>query len=372
MGKGRRAQISLGLFLGVSTLVDTAHARPTAVDHNLTVRMTYRLVRATVSQTAIYGHTIVWTQTVPPRHGNLVPERLFASRVAHIVKHLVFSFPQGTTVVRLAISRDWITAALSGSTGSSLWAFNRVSRTAHTVGSWAVTSGSTLAGFALSEDQVVYTVDQIGKDPRNGTFTVHVATLPDAGSIVLTRFLRCGQIAEAGMVGGSILATISHGCESSDAVGIDPTTGAVTALTASHRAIDAFTNGSAEGWLKTRPAAGALAPTGIVILHQAGTGNNVPVSRAVKSEPPTCARNGFDACAGSPGATDALAYWVDGSGQPVAYDLTNGSELHIHTSQPPSIAGMGQGFGRMLTWPSSVSQPVPGEPQSWIVVARVS
>jgi hypothetical protein len=370
------AVVAATLLAALVLPAGSVRARGSTPVRGLTATMSYKLIHAIVSQTAIYGSTIIWTQTVPPEHGAVVPESLYSSPLADIVKHRIFSFPQGTAVIKLATSQKWVVASLSGAAGSSLWAFNRLGRYAKTIDSWAVTGGMTLSGFALDGDQVTYVVDTLGKNSGNGTFAVRTMTLPHgATSTVITRFVKCGQIQIAGMNGDSLLGSLSRGCDGSDVVAIDPGSGAVAPLTSNDRSTGAFTNGTIGGWIRAHLTEQGLSTSGTIMLQRPRSGGPVPISVAASAEASNCKveSNGvyLDRCASSPGATSKLAYWLDGTGEANAYDLASHGEMHIATSQPPSIAGLGQGYGAYLTWPSSVSQPTPGQPESWIVVAHI-
>ena len=120
-------------------------------------------IHAIVSDTAIFSHSLFWTQA-PPQHGNLMPESLYWSNLAQIVPHRVFTFPSGTTVLSLQVSADWIAADLSGTRGSSVWVMNRVTHQPHTVAFRPIAGSSTLQGFTLLGDSLAF-VDE--NSPNN-------------------------------------------------------------------------------------------------------------------------------------------------------------------------------------------------------------
>ena len=338
------------------------------------VSFSAKLVDATVSDTAVYGDSLFWTQTVPPSHGNVVPERLFYSSVSPIVKHLLFTFPSGTTVLRLSVSTDWVVASLSGTDGSSLWFMHRANHATHTLASWSVRSGVTFEGFDLDGDTVIYILDKLGSK-RQGVFQIHSRMLPNGKDKVgYTQTMSCGGVSVSGVANLLWIGTRTYRCTGSDVVSIDPSTGDLTALTSTHNAIDAFSNGVYTGWIVAPFTEGGVGGKGKVELVKPGAAKAEIISRAGASWPPGCTAGKtkrVDTCASQPGITADLAYWINGANKPEVYDLKNGHSLDVTTENPPSIGGFGQGSGWRLSWASAVSQPTPGRPQSWIVVAKI-
>jgi hypothetical protein len=337
------------------------------------------LVHAVVSQTAIYDSSIIWTQTVPPRHGNAAPESLYWSGVQHIVRHHVFTFPSGTTVLQLEISRDWIVAELSGSAGSSIWAFNRRSHHAHTVTLRAISGGSTLQGFVLWQDSVAYIVDTPAAKGTSVYAAIHVTQLPGGPSqVALIRRLKCGTLMIASAPSPLVIGSMPSDCAGgNDVFQLDPSTGQVTFLTQNHSAVDVSSNGSDALWLQYRRGQGAAgsSPKGRIVLDNLSTGRTSVVSHAGSGWPTGCATRSIyppeDQCAELPGLTDNLAYWIDGLGDPTVRNLATGRNTVIQTPNPPGITGYGQGWGHSLSWASQVLPTPPYRPRTWIVVATV-
>ena len=332
-------------------------------------------VNAIVSQTAIYGHSIVWTQSVPPSHGNLVPESLYWSDLAQVIPHRIFTFPSGTTALNLRVSADWIAADLSGTRGSSIWVFNRHTHQSHVVAFRPISGVSTLQGFTLSNDSLAFVVLVPKKHERSGTFQVHVLNLPNGPERqVFSRQMSCGSLSLTSQTGSLFLGAISYQCTGSDVFQLDSQANTISPLTVNHHSMDAASNGLQATWLQYRPGAGGGEPSGIVVLTDLTTNRKIEISKAAAGWPARC-RGGAggteDRCAQLPGITTSLAYWLNGLGDPAVYDLATGRSQVIQTSRPPGMGGFGQGFGSRLTWASQQSEPTPGRPRSWIVIAYV-
>jgi len=369
----RRATLATAAF----ALVTVAPSSPASHAAPASLRVDVRsiLIRAIVSQTAIYGHGLVWTQTVPPEHGNVAPESLYWSGLTRVVRHRIFTFPSGTTALNLEVSRDWIVADLSGSRGASIWAFNRNTHRPRTIAARSPASRSTLPQLALSGDTLVYMVDRLGND-SSGLIEVHVAHLPNGPrQVILRRRLACGTLAVPSISPPAWVGTLPYDCRGNDVFQMDPAGGQISPLTTNHHSLDASTNGTDAVWLQYRAAAGSSGfPTGRVVLDSLDTGRRRVISTSGPGWPAVC-RTGSggtqDQCSQFPGTTSNLVYWINGLGNPAVYDLARASAQVIQAPQPPGVSGFGQGYGRYLTWASQDTKPIPNRPRSWIVIAYV-
>lgn len=335
----------------------------------------YIAVHAIVSQTAVYGKSLIWTQTVPPRHGNNVPESLYWSSLTSFIPHRVFTFVTGTVVLELQISRDWIMAALSGARGSTLWAFNRITHHLRVVDFRSTTSGWSEQSFGLVNDTAVFVLSRSRSGSISSGVEVHTVMLPNGRNrIVLRRTLRCGELSMSSISVVAWVGSVSGACGKNDAFRMDPVTHHFSLLTSNHHSLDAFTNGAYTGWLHYRPVPESGYPRGRVVLLDSTTGRQTVISHAHPGFPANCraGQNGLDdQCAQLPGITSNLVYWENGLGNLTALDLTTRREYVLQATRVPSLGGFGQGFAHTMVGASNDTQPVPGRPRSWIGIAYV-
>lgn len=316
---------------------------------------------------ALYGNVVAWSDNVIPR-----PAGLYIADVRHFKPQLVARSLPRFAIIQVRISADWLIweDQQIGAGGWYIWALNRNSRRPIEVASSA-TAGSApdpldYPALTLSGDVMAWSQTGCGNsncvqglNAPTWTSSIVVKRLPGGhAQVVRTTRAPCAQ-AWPDLSGSTLVWHQEGRCGGqlgTDVFLDDLGLGVPRALTASHRASEAVTNGRYVAW---KDAPNRL-ENGSIVLMDLRTRTETTVSRPAWQQPGCVTPGGGTSpCATQPEITSRVVSWLESNGDVVvARDLQTGHLYVLAVSHGVATSRSGR-------WITGLNGPSAGHRVVW-------